>query len=68
MDDVWLRNISYADDILLVSTTKQELEEMMGEVIEAFAVVGLDVGAEKTHWTSHPQAPDEVLKKGRRTG
>ena len=55
---------SYADDILLVSHSKADLEKMCEELAMAFLQVGLEIGADKTHWTSYPAAPDEKLRVG----
>lgn len=54
LDDLWLSVVCYADDILLISSCKEDLLRMMQEVREAFSAVGLDIGPEKTHWTSFP--------------
>ena len=35
---------------------------MMEEVREAFSHVGLDIGAEKTHWTAHPANEGDDLQ------
>ena len=35
---------------------------MLTEVAEALAAVGLDIGTEKTRWTSHPARKNDHLK------
>ena len=52
----------YADDSLPFSSNKRDLEKMLAEIIEAFSAVGLDVGPEKSHWTSYPSQPGSLLQ------
>ena len=54
--------VCYADDIILLSRDKKDLERMIAEVIQRFAEVGLEVSSEKCHWTSHPPTPKEKLR------
>ena len=54
--------VGYADDIILLSQDKKDLERMISEVIERFAEVGLEVSSEKCHWSSHPAKPKEKLR------
>ena len=55
-------SVCFTDDILLVSTSKKDLKQMIQEEIDAFAAVGLEVGAGKSHWTSYPKVPKQRLK------
>ena len=59
LDDFWCSAVCYADDILLASYSKSDLEQMAQEVVDAFAAVGLDVSPGKCHWTSYPAQPGE---------
>ena len=61
MDNGFAVDSGYADDIILVASSKADLHRMIHEVVDGFASVGLNIGAEKTHWTSLPAAPDDVL-------
>ena len=63
-DEFWLALVCYADDIVLFSSDKAELENMLAEVIDAFKVVGLDVAPDKSHWTCYPPKPSSSLKCG----
>ena len=65
LDSLWLCAICYADDIILISSSKADLERMVSETIAGFQDVGLDVGADKTHWTSWPAALGSTLRAGR---
>ena len=53
-NDFVLSAICYADDVVLVAAA----EVMVAEVIAKLKEVGLSVGAQKTHWTSHPKMID----------
>ena len=59
-----LSAVSYADDILLLSTSKRDLQLMISEVIQAFLDVGLEVGTDKCHWSSCPAKRKEKLRFG----
>ena len=61
LDGFFLSAVCYADDILLFASSKTDLETMLCSVIEAFAVVGLEVGLDKCHWTSFPAKPRSRL-------
>ena len=61
MDSWWLAAICYADDVLLVSSTKDDLINVLEELVAAFAHVGLSVGMQKTHWSSYPPEPNGTL-------
>ena len=54
----------YADEIILLSTTKKDLQRMICEVIHEFLEVGLEVGTDKCHWSSCPAKTKEKLKFG----
>ena len=45
----------YADDVVLVAASVDAVEVMVAEVIAKLKEVGVSVGAQKTHWTSHPK-------------
>ena len=64
LDEFWLSAICYADDIMLVSSDKKDLERMVSEVIDAFSEVGLGVGTDKSHWTSYPAMAGTHFKFG----
>ena len=61
LDLLWLAAVCYADDILLISSSRSDLEVMAKELIAAFGDAGLDVSAAKCHWTSYPPAPTKSL-------
>ena len=62
MDDTWLADVCYADDIILLSCSLNDLVAMLEEALVAFAEVGLEVGLDKTHWTSWPPMPGRHLQ------
>ena len=55
---------SYADDIFLISAKKRDLEDMIKDITSELEAVGLGLGANKTHWSSYPAKPGEVLHVG----
>ena len=63
-DALYVTSICYADDVILVSRSKEGLEAMLHDVIDAFAKVGLEVSTEKCHWTSYPPHRKERLRFG----
>ena len=58
LDAFWLAAICFADDILLVSESRRDLERMFTEVVMAFAEAGLEVSVSKCHFTSYPAKPN----------
>jgi hypothetical protein len=62
MDDLWLADICFADDIVLISSSKKDLKRMLKDTIAAFLAVGLEIGLDKTHWTSWPPKPEDHLR------
>ena len=64
MDSFWLTLVAYADDILLVSSSKKDLEHMVSELLGSLEEVGLTAGLDKTRWTSYPALPAAKLKVG----
>ena len=64
MDAFWLAAVCFADDIILVSRSKSDLETMISEVVGAFAEAGLDVSPRKCHWTSKPMDAGGSLEIG----
>ena len=61
LDSFWLAAVCYADDIVMVSSSQKDLEKMVAELIEAFEATCLDVGTDKSHWTSFPPRPDAKI-------
>ena len=57
-----LAAVCYADDIMVLSSSKADLQLMISELIDAFSLVGLDVSTDKCHWTSYPARSKEKLK------
>ena len=55
LDDFVLAAIWYATNVVLAATSVAAAEVMVAEVIAKLKEVGLSVGAEKPHWTSHPE-------------
>ena len=60
LDTLWLSNVCYADDILLMSSSLTDLRLMLDELAEAFSLVGLEVSLDKTHWSSYPSMPNSI--------
>ena len=63
-DSLHLSAVCYADDVLLVSSSKESLESMVSDVIDGLAKVGLAVSTEKCHWSCHPASPESSLSFG----
>ena len=61
LDDFVLAAICYADDVVLVAASVAAAEVMVAEVIAKLKDVGLTVGAQTTHWTSHPKMVDKSI-------
>ena len=61
IDGLFVAAVCYADDIVLLSSCKDDLHRMLHEVVEGFASVGLSIGAAKTHWTSLPSRAGDTL-------
>ena len=59
LDDFVLAATCYVDDVVLVAASVAAAE--VTEVIEKLNDVGLTVGAQKTHWTSHPNMVDKSI-------
>ena len=62
VDGLWVAAVCYADDVLLLSSSLQDLQVMLAEITEAFSCVGLEVGIPKTHWTSFPPREGHCLR------
>ena len=60
-DELHLSCLGYADDILLFARSKEDLEAMIADCCEAFGAAGLEVGLEKTHWSSSIDLADEKI-------
>jgi hypothetical protein len=63
-DALYVTAICYADDVILVSRSKEGLEAMLDAGINAFDKVGLEVSTEKCHWTSYPPQRNNELRFG----
>ena len=61
MDTMWLAALGYADDIIIAGKSVEEVQEMLADCIKAFAAAGLEVGLDKTHWSSSQKMQDAVL-------
>ena len=61
LDDFALAAICYADDVVLAAVSMSAAEIMVTEVIAKLKEVGLTLGAQKTHWTSHPKMMDKII-------
>eukprot|EP00973_Karenia_brevis_P084733 11757234-Karenia_brevis.AAC.1 len=48
VDGEILSNLRFADDLMLMASSKRHLKLMVGGLIEACAVVGLELHADKT--------------------
>jgi hypothetical protein len=65
MDGFWLAALGYADDIILVARSKVEAQLMLKDCIEEFSAAGLEIGMEKTHWSSsHPMDGQFIVTNG----
>ena len=60
-DDFVLAAICFADDVVLVAASVAAAEMMVAEVIAKLKDVGLNVGAQRTHWTSQPKMVDKSI-------
>ena len=61
-DELHLSCLGYADDILLFARSKKDLEAMIADCCEAFGAAGLEVGLEKTHWSSSIDLEGEKVR------
>ena len=62
---IGLATLGYADDILVFSENKEEdFVKMLGELIDAFAKVGLDISVEKCAWSSFLPERQGILTVG----
>ena len=61
LDEFVLSAICNADDVVLVAASVAVAEVMVAEVIAKLKEVGLSVGAQETHWTSHPKMMDTSI-------
>ena len=66
LDAFWMASVGFADDVVLVSHSKESLEEMVSQTIDGFAAAGLEVGTAqgKSHWTCFPPSPGCTLSVG----
>ena len=62
LDDFVLAAICCADDVVLVAASVAAAEVMVAEVMAKLKEVGLTVGAEKTHLTSHPKMMETSIE------
>ena len=60
-DAVSLSCLGYADDVLLFSGSKVTLETMIEHCCTKFGEAGLEVGLDKTHWSSSIATDGETL-------
>ena len=60
-DAVSLSCLGYADDVLLFSGSKASLETMIEDCCMKFGEAGLEVGLDKTHWSSSIAMDGETL-------
>ena len=56
-----LAAICCADDVVLVAASMSAAEKTVTEVIATLKDVGLSVGAQKIHWTSHTKMVDKSI-------
>ena len=61
MGDFSILSVCYADDVILCSHSKKDLEKMLRDVVAAFLDVGLEISAPKCHWTSFPACRGAIL-------
>ena len=59
--EYWLASLGYADDVLIFSENKDDVVKMLGELIDAFAQVGLDISVDKCAWSSYPPEKQGIL-------
>ena len=62
--EYWLASLGYADDILVFSENKDDVVKMLGELVDAFAQVGLDISADKCALSSYPPQKQGILTVG----
>ena len=62
LDGLWVWAVCYADDLVLIAHSPAELSRMCNDLIHEFRLIGLGVGADKTHWTSSPPRPCDTLE------
>ena len=65
MDALWAPTVGYADDVIILSSLNEDGVNLLVDCTEISAELGLDVGMEKTIWTSAEPRENEVLKVGK---
>lgn len=58
IDGKWLNNLRFADDIVLISENKDEVQKMLEELTKACRRVGLVINASKTKYMSNTDRGD----------
>ena len=59
---IWLPDVAYADDVVLLAMSTSALQTMLQEVEQAFAAVGLTFNLRKTNFTSTVVCEGESLE------
>ena len=65
MENLWAPTVGYADDVIILSSLNEDGVNLLVDCTEISAELGLDVGMEKTNWTSTEPRKNEVLKIGK---
>ena len=65
IDALWVPTISYAHDVIMLSSRKEDGVNMLVGCVEISAEASLEVGLEKGNWTSTEPRENEVLKIGK---
>ena len=64
MGGAWVPIVAYADDILILAQSEEQLQEMLSDVTVAFEKVGLSINIGKTHFSSTMDNKDATVKLG----
>ena len=61
VDSLWIPAVVYADDVLILAKSKTDASLMLEECMAAFAAADLEVGLDKTFWSSTDLPTDQII-------
>ena len=62
LDNWWFPSVAYADDIIIAATSQKALEQMISDLTTDFKTAGLEIGHNKTNWSSTTPLPGVHLQ------
>jgi hypothetical protein len=64
LDGWYFPSVAYADDIVVLATSQEALEQMIRDLTNEFRKVGLEIGHSKTNWSSSVTPTRHCLNAG----